>query len=97
MLNDDIQGKFAPSEVQKMTAYEEYNQKNFTWRHLYHKLCFEQMLQHFVFTLDFKLFYKFINDLGSEISVLCIPAMDKMKIKSNHYWLMTLLGRMPCL
>lgn len=27
--------------------------------------------------------------------MLRIPALDKTKLKSNHYWLMTLLGRMP--
>ena len=53
------------------------------------------MLQHFVDTLDFKLFYKFIETLGSEISVLRIPVINKMALKSNHYWLMQVLGRMP--
>ena len=53
------------------------------------------MLDHFSTTLDFKLFYKFINDIGKEISVIRIPALDKTKMKSNHYWLMTLLGKLP--
>jgi len=94
MLNEEVHGKFDLEQIKRVTALEEY-EDTFTWRHLFHKLCFEQMLEHFLVTLDFKLFYKFINDLGSEISVLRIPALDKTKLKSNHYWLMTLLGRMP--
>ena len=96
MLNGEAHGKFDIDKIKQSSAFEEYDDK-FTWRHLYHKLCFEQMLEHFIVTLDFKLFYKFINDLGSEISVLRIPALDKQKLKSNHYWLMTLIGRMPSL
>ena len=53
------------------------------------------MLAHFDISLDFKLFYKFINDLGNEISILRIPDLNKTKIKSNHYWLQALLGRLP--
>lgn len=94
MLNEEVHGKFDVAEIKNMTALNEYEKTN-TWRHLFHKLCFEQMLEHFLHTLDFKLFYKFISDLGPEISVLRIPALDKTKLKSNHYWLMTLLGRMP--
>lgn len=45
------------------------------------------MLAHFDVSLDFKLFYKFINDLGNEITILRIPDLNKTKIKSNHYWL----------
>lgn len=95
MMNDEIEGKFAPSAVKSLTAYDEYNVGHFTWRHLYHKLCFEQMLENFLHTLDFKLFYRFLTEIGSEIQVLRIPALDKTKLKSNHYWLMTLLGRLP--
>lgn len=94
MLSDEINGKFEVAEIKKMSALQEY-ENTFTWRHLFHKLCFEQMLEHFLITLDFKMLYKFISDLGSEITVLRIPALDKKKLKSNHYWLMTLLGRMP--
>lgn len=55
------------------------------------------MLGLFTTTLDFKLFYRYLNELGSEISVLRIRALEKEKLKSNHYWLMTVLGKMPSL
>lgn len=97
LLNSEVHGKYDHQTIANSTLFEEYSEENFKWRQLFHKLCFEQMLQHFLITLDFKLFYKFITVLGSEISVLRIPALDKTKLKSNHYWLMTLLGRMPSL
>lgn len=97
ILNNEVHGKYDLQTIANATLFEDYSSENFKWRHLFHKLCFEQMLEHFLQTLDFKLFYKFITVLGSEISVLRIPALDKTKLKSNHYWLMALLGRMPCL
>ena len=36
----------------------------FSWRNLFHKLCFEQMLGNLGVTKDFKLFYEYINKLG---------------------------------
>lgn len=53
------------------------------------------MLENFVDTLDFKLFYKYLNELGPEIPVLRARMMDKQKLKSNHYWLMALVSKMP--
>ena len=97
MLNNEAHGKYDLQTIANATLCEDYSSDSFNWRHLFHKLCFEQMLEHFLITLDFKLFYKFISVLGPEISVLRIPALDKTKLKSNHYWLMALLGRMPSL
>jgi len=55
------------------------------------------MIEYFTKYLDFKIMYEYINKLGSEISVLRIRALDKTKLKSNHYWIMTLLGKLPAL
>ena len=48
-------------------------------------------------TCNFQLMYEFINKLGNEISVLRISIIDKTKLKSNHYWLMALLGKMTAI
>lgn len=41
--------------------------------------------------------YDYIQKLGSEISVLRVSTIDKTKLKSNQYWLMALVSKMPCL
>lgn len=68
--------------------------ENFTWRDLFLKLCFEQMLQYFPQHQDFKLFYKYINSMEKHILCLRIKILDKTNFKSNNYYLMTLIGRM---
>lgn len=70
---------------------------SFSWRKLFHKLCFEQMLSNLAVTCDFKMMYEYINKLGSEISVLRVNTIDKTKLKSNQYWLMALVSKMPAL
>lgn len=68
---------------------------NFSWRHLFAKLCFEEMIENLPVTCDFKMMYDYINKLGPLIPVLRIPIIDKTKLKSNHYWIMALVGKMP--
>lgn len=55
------------------------------------------MIDHFDLVTDFKVFYQYINALGPEVPVLRIKILDKTKLKSNHYWLMALLGKLPTL
>lgn len=88
--------KWSLRKIRQTTVSEDY-QADFSWRKLYHKLCFEQMLDKLSITCDFKLMYEYINKLGSEIPVLRVSIIDKTKLKSNHYWLMTLIGKMPAL
>lgn len=52
------------------------------------------MLGHFDKMCDFKVFYEYINEIGSELSVLKIPQINKSKLKSNHYWVMVLLSKL---
>jgi len=72
----------------------DYDPVKFTCRHLFHKLCFEQMIANLGLTCDFKLMYKYIQQLGPEIEVLRIPTIDKTKLKSNQYWIMALVSKM---
>jgi len=67
---------------------------NFSWRSLYHKLCFEQMLDEFDKLLDFTVFYEYINKLAGSIEVLRVRMLNKEKIKSNHYWIMVILTKL---
>jgi hypothetical protein len=78
-------------------VFEDYPADKFTWRHLFHKLCFEQMIENLPLTQDFKLMYKYIQQLGGEIESLRIPVINKTKLKSNNYWLMALVSKMPTL
>jgi hypothetical protein len=55
------------------------------------------MLDFFGQSLDFKLLYKYINTLGSEIPVLRVNMVKKTQLKSNNYWIMALVGKMPAL
>lgn len=55
------------------------------------------MLSYFTKICDFSLFYDYINKLGKSIEVLRIPSLDKTKLKSNHYWIMPLLTKLPAL
>lgn len=41
ILNDEVHGKFHVAFIKNATLYEEYPANTFTWRHLFHKLCFE--------------------------------------------------------
>jgi hypothetical protein len=68
---------------------------DFSWRQLFHKLCFEDMLQNLPVTCDFKLMYEYIDRMGSDIPVLRLETIDKTKLKSNQYWLMALVSKMP--
>jgi hypothetical protein len=82
------------NNVHKTTLVEDYSPVDFSWRELFMKLSFEQVLEYFPQHQDFKLFYKYINDVGPFIQCLRIKILDKTHFKSNHYWLMTLVGRM---
>mmetsp|Transcript_47983 Transcript_47983/g.65030 ORF Transcript_47983/g.65030 Transcript_47983/m.65030 type:complete len:108 (-) Transcript_47983:966-1289(-) len=64
------------------------------WRQLFHKLCFEQMIFYFPQLLDFKLMHQFITDLGPEIKNLRIKIINKTALKSNHYWIMSIVGKL---
>ena len=55
------------------------------------------MLEHFTKVCDFKVFYDYVNKLGPQIEVLRLPSMDKTKLKSNHYWVMSLITKLPAL
>jgi len=55
------------------------------------------MVDNLMVTCDFPLLYEFINKLGTEIPVLRVSIIDKTKLKSNHYWLMAVIGKMPAL
>lgn len=78
------------------TTNPDYPQ-NFSWRKLFHKLCFEQMIANLAITCDFKMMYEYITRIGPEISVLRVCTIDKTKLKSNQYWLMALVSKMPAL
>lgn len=55
------------------------------------------MLENFDKVRDFKVFYEYVNKLGPQIEVLRIPSLDKTKLKSNHYWIMPLITKLPAL
>lgn len=74
--------------------YEDYP-ADFSWRDLYHKLCFEQMVGNFDKILDFKVFYEYMNKIGSQQQVLRVKVLNKRALKSNHYWVMVLLSKLP--
>ena len=75
-------------------SYSDYK-SDFSWRQLFHKLCFEQMLANFSKICDFQFFYEYMNKIGAEIDVLAVPIINKTPLKSNHYWVMVLLSKMP--
>jgi len=88
--------KWTLRTIKETTVMPDYK-SDFSWRKLYHKLCFEQMLDNLTITCDFPMMYEFINKLGGEIPVLRVSIIDKTKLKSNHYWLMAVLGKMTAL
>lgn len=55
------------------------------------------MLENLSVTADFKLMYKYMQQLGPEIPCLRVATIDKSKLKSNQYWLMALVSKMPAL
>lgn len=77
------QDKWVKHTLLSETLSKDYDPSTFTWRHLFHKLCFEQMIANLGMTCDFKLMYKYIQYLGPEIKVLRIPTIDKTSLKSN--------------
>lgn len=52
------------------------------------------MLQSFDKFLDFSVFYDYINKLGDSLEVLRVRAINKTKLKSNHYWIMVLVTKL---
>lgn len=89
-------GKWNLTEISNDSIVKDYP-ADFSWRQLFHKLCFEQMLANLAVTCDFKLMYEYIDKLGGEISVLRVETIDKTKLKSNQYWIMALVSKMPSL
>lgn len=65
--------------------------------HLYHKLCFEEMLENLAITQDFKMLYEYMDAFDKTITCLRVPTIDKTKLKSNHYWLMVVVSKMSSL
>jgi hypothetical protein len=55
------------------------------------------MLENLSTTCDFELMYEFIHKIGPSVHVLRVATIDKTHLKSNNYWLMALLGKMPAL
>lgn len=84
------------SKVAQKTVVDDYPAA-FTWRDLFFKLVFEQMLQYFPQHQDFKLFYKYIDAIGPHLHTLRVKILDKKKFKSNNYYLMALIGRLRAL
>ena len=60
---------------------DDYNEATFSWRKLFHKLCFEEMIDNFTKVCDFEKMYKYINVLGSEIPVLRLKVLEKKNLK----------------
>ena len=84
---------FAIEKVQVSgSKFNEYS--GITWKDLYYKLCFEQMLDEFHKLREFKVMYEYINEIGDQIKCLRIKVQCKTKLKSNHYWLMVLLTKL---
>jgi hypothetical protein len=52
------------NDIHKTTLVEDYSPVEFSWRELFMKLSFEQVLEYFPQHQDFKLFYRYINDVG---------------------------------
>ena len=92
-LVDLQKDQYALKSVNAEKIYEDYP-ASFNWRDLYHKLCFEFMLQSFDKFLDFAVFYDYINKLGDSLEVLRVRAINKTKLKSNHYWIMVLVTKL---
>ena len=86
-------GEFGVDTVRSERVYDDYTAA-FTWRDLYHKLCFEQMLANFDKLLDFGVFYDYVNKLGDSVQVLRVRTLNKTKLKSNHYWIMVLMTKL---
>jgi len=83
--------------VEKETIIDDYNPATFSWRKLFHKLCFEEMIDNFTKICDFEKMYRYIHVLGSEIPVLRLKILEKKNLKSNFYYLMVIIGRLPTL
>jgi hypothetical protein len=81
------------TQLAKTTLADDYP-ATFTWRDLFIKLCFEQMLQYFPQHQDFKILYKYINEMGPYLHSLRLKILDKRSFKSNNFYLMVLIGRL---
>lgn len=89
--------KWLARTVDMESVIDDYNQATFSWRKLFHKLCFEEMIDNFTKICDFEKMYRYIHVLGSEISVLRLKILEKKNLKSNFYYLMVVIGRLPTL
>jgi len=81
------------SQIEGEKCYEDYP-ATFNWRDLFHKLCFEFILQNFDKILDFKLLHEYVNKIGESQQVLRVRPFSKTKLKSNHYWIMMLMTKL---
>lgn len=92
-LDQKMQPAYTLKEVSAEKIYDDYP-ASFSWRDLYHKLCFEFMLTNFDKLLNFEVFYDYVNKLGDSIEVLRVRTLNKTKLKSNHYWVMVLMTKL---
>ena len=63
MILKDVH-KYDLDQIKSKTAFEDYPE-TFTWRHLFHKLCFEQILAFYatgqIWSSPLKFLYKYID------------------------------------
>ena len=68
-----------------------------SWRALLSKLELESYLNQLQYNPDFKKLYCLLERAQGVVESLCLPVIPKSHIKSGHYWMMVVLGKLTSL
>lgn len=83
--------------LRKQSVLDSYDDKTFTYRQLFLKLVFEQLIIDLDLTHNFEMIYEFIKVFEKDLTSLKLRIIDKTSLKSNHYWVMAILPKLKSL
>lgn len=82
--------------IANQTLQEDYG-TSFTYRRLFVKLVFEFLQRDLQYNHDFEILYEYIKTFGTELTSVKMKIIDKMSLKSNHYWILALIPKLKSL
>ena len=80
-------------DLEDHTVYQDYDHTT-GWMQLFLKLDFEDYLNLFTHSGDFKTLYLYLEIVAPHLTKLAMPVLNKKNLKSGHYWIMVVLAKL---
>lgn len=79
---------------EQFTKFDKYSKGVFSWRDLFVKLDFEDFIELFQYSADFKELYEYVGICAPFLTSIILPTIQRKHLKSGHYWVMVLLTKL---